>query len=786
MRDTLIAMRKWLCVIPLILGSGVPAQPPQAGASFIEDAFGRQPLDQNPLLSPEFPHISLLFANRAVAAQARGAGEAVLRAPGSEAVMVAHLERKGIFDFCRIRHQRGSPIPPDELKLVWGFPMEFNESMTMDAGALEGHPMYLPDGTVPPAHYLNWGTLFYNRASNLALGTLLEGAQPAVTRWGRRTGPTGPTQLHFWTSMGHPDLAVTIFAYRPRDQRLWWAEWFQEQERRSPGIYPHLFPVLSPFETSWMPGEKQEIEIAPGPADTGKAAEFVLIDDVSDRVVTRQRFEYQMPVTHLTIEVGDWPSGLYRAMVAPGGAVVDPTVRSFSEKMLNVVLRPTRPRGAVLFVAPTDMWRAYAANGGHAMTSWRDDYHYTSVGYSPTVLNTRFRRTNHYYYGLYERHSNIQHYRFLRELARKDGFQIDYATQDDVALDRVRLSDYRLVLVGSHAEFTTAECFLRFRKYMARGGAVMIHGGDSFGVMVEYLPSLRDRRYIWQRDHIWCHLTDQPDSFIPPRLLPPDAAPNAPITAPEAGDAIDYLNVFHVSVGYWPEGSRVVVSNVEHPVMRGLALKLGDPIPQAWAGEADMTYEPRAWDILLRSDRAVTEANESGLERVTQPAFHHTALMIHKNLRLAEVSGEGFTNVLGAPDGKLFQTIYARTLHYLLDPAVELRNPESVPLRPGGDGMEFGWEAPMRLVAIQYSLPEFIDYKDPAWYRKPAPYAHYKVEGSTDGTSWTVLADRTHGPWRGLQTDFVPRIALRKIRLRGSFSDQEPFQVKDVRVFRAP
>src|SRR5260370_12122472 len=101
--------------------------------------------------------------------------------------------------------------------------------------------------------------------------------------------------------------------------------------------------------------------------------------------------------------------------------------------------------------------------------------------------------------------------------------------------------------------------------------------------------------------------------------------------------------------------------------MRGLGLKLGDPLPRGWAGEADMTYEPRAWDILLRSDRAVTEANESGLERVTQPAFHHLALMIHKNLRLAEVSGECFTNVLADPASGVVPTIYAKTLDYLLD-----------------------------------------------------------------------------------------------------------------------
>jgi len=775
-------MVRGIAFAALLSAASAAAQPPQAGANFLKDAFAREPHGEHALLAAGFPNVSLLFANRAATAERSAGGEAMLRAPGSEAVLVARLEHSGVFDFCRIRHKPGSPIPLDELKLVWSFPMEFNESMTLDAGALEGHPLYLPDGTVPPAHFLNWGTLFYSRSSNLALGTTLEGAEPAAARWGRRTGPTGPTQLHFWTSMGRPDLQLTIFAYHPQDTRLWWAEWYQEQERRLPGSHPGLFPILSPQDTGWAPGERQEIDIVPGPADAGKTAEFVLIDDVSSRIVGRKRFEYQLPVTQLMFEAGDWPSALYRAIVLPAGETFDPAVRRFDRKMFPVILRPRHVSGSVLFVAPTDMWRAYASNGGHAMTSWRDDYHYTSVGYSPTVLNTRFRRTNHYYYGLYERHSDIQHYEFLRELSRKDGFQIDYATQDDVALDRVRLSDYRLVLIGSHAEFTTAECYFRFRDYLARGGAVMIHGGDSFAVMVDYLPSLRDRRYIWQRDHIWCHLTDQPDTFMPPRLLPADASAEAPITSSDAGDAIDYLNLFHVSVGYWPEGSQAVVSNVDHPVMRGLGLKLGDPMPIPWAGETDMTYEPRAWDILLRSDRAVTEDEESGLARVTQPAFHHTALMIHKNLRLAAVSGEGFTTVLADPRGRLFQTIYARTLHYLLDSALDLHDPEKP--QPAADGLEFRMDAPIKLSAIRYSLPAFIDYQNAPWFRKPAPYAHYLIEGSNDATSWTVLADRTHGPWRGVQTDFLPATLLRRIRFRGTFSNQQPFQVTGVEIFR--
>jgi hypothetical protein len=773
-------LKYFVCISLLLGGAVVPAE---SAGNFLQQVFETHP--DSPLLSPKFPGVSLDLVNAPVMVKARrGPGEALLAAPGSELLLSAEFAHEGEFDFCRIRPAPGSPLPADELKLIWAFPMEFNESMTLDAGALEGHPLYLPDGTIPPAHYLNWGTLFYDRSDNLALGTVLEGATPAAARWGARTGPSGPTQLHFWTLTGRPDLQVTIFAYRPRDNRLWWAEWYQEQERRKAGTHAGLFPVLSPLEMGWAPGEQVRIQIVPGPHDAGKRMEFVLIDDVTGKIAARREFVYSLPVTGLEFPAGDWPTGLYRGILIPAGAALDPKVRDLNQKTLSLIVRPRRPGGMILFVAPTDMWRAYASNGGHAMTSWRASWHYDSVGYSPTVLNTRYRRTNHYYYGLYERWSDIQHYRFLRDLAGERGLQIDYCTQDDIALDRVRLGDYRLVLLGNHAEFTTLETFLRFRDYLAHGGALMIHGGDSFAVIAQYLPSLQDCRYLWQRDHVWCHLTYEPDSWMPPQLLYPDAPADARITAPEAGDTVDYLNPFHVSVGYWPAGSRAVISNVDHPVVRGLGLRIGQEVPGQWAGESDIAYEPRAWDILVRSEKAATEPGENFLERVNQPPFHRPGLAIHKNLRLALIASESFTNRLADPNNSLFRDLYVRTLQYLLD-TPRLNHGAPLESREQGGAGEFTLNVPGTLAAIQYEVPDFINYEDPLWFRKPAPYAHYVVEGSDDGVNWSLLADRMHGPWRGLQTDYLPRIRISKIRLRGTESNGAPFQVKNMKAFQA-
>ena len=187
--------RSLLCAALLLL----PCAWAQGERNLLQAAFAAAGADTSLLLSPDMPGLSLLLANRQATVRERASGAAALGRRIPKCSLVARLSREGPFEYCRIRPAPGSPLAPEELKLVWGFPMAYNESMTLDADALEGHPLYLPDGTIPPAHYLNWGTLFYNRERNLAVGTTLRGAAPAASRWGARTGPASATQLHIWT-----------------------------------------------------------------------------------------------------------------------------------------------------------------------------------------------------------------------------------------------------------------------------------------------------------------------------------------------------------------------------------------------------------------------------------------------------------------------------------------------------------------------------------------------------------------------------------------------------------
>src|SRR5262249_9655241 len=245
----------------------------------------------------------------------------------------------------------------------------------------------------------------------------------------------------------------------------------------------------------------------------------------------------------------------------------------------------------------------------------------------------------------------------------------------------------------------------------------------------------------------------------------------------------DYLNVFHTSVGYWIPGAKAVIANTTHPISRGLNLERGDEVPGPWGGEVDYAYEPQAWDILIRSDRAAPGERGFGVDAYDPTPLHRIGLAVHKNERLAMVCGENFPNILNDPQNKLFRELYRRTVHYLLDGAKALDGKTNLIPKGQEDSTAITWGKPQRIGALTYQLPRFIDFEDPQWHRKPAPYAHYVVEGSLDGERWFPLVDRRHGPWRGAKTDIFSAVEVKHLRFSGTFSNGEPFRVRSVQAF---
>jgi hypothetical protein len=315
---------------------------------------------------------------------------------------------------------------------------------------------------------------------------------------------------------------------------------------------------------------------------------------------------------------------------------------------------------------------------------------------------------------------------------------------------------------------------------------VFVHGGDSFAVLVEYLPSLEEPRYIWQRGHLWAHMSDQPSEFRAPNLLPADAAADTPIVNPDTGDAIDYLNPFHNTVEYWVPGSPAVIADASHPILADMGLRPGDRVPGQWGGEVDVPYEPHAWDVLIRSLDAEPVGREFGIDAFDDTPIHRVGLAAHKNLRLAMITGENFPNILGDPANTRYHEIYRRIVRHYLETARSLKSDDNIAGIAAVEPTLLSWERPVKLHALRYDLPPFIDFDSPDWHRGPAPYAHYMVEGSLDGREWFSIADRTHGPWRATQTDVFDTVEVRYVRWRGSFSNGKHFHLRNVEAYQVP
>src|SRR5262249_49432956 len=146
--------------------------------NFLRRAFETPASIDQPLLSPLAPGFSLMVAGRELDVQRTSqANVARLIAPEVPLQLELRHERQEGIDTYRIKHASGRELRGEQVRFEWRFPESYNESMTFDTGALQGQPLYLPDGKVPDNQFTNWGSLFYNREANLAVGTALDGAE---------------------------------------------------------------------------------------------------------------------------------------------------------------------------------------------------------------------------------------------------------------------------------------------------------------------------------------------------------------------------------------------------------------------------------------------------------------------------------------------------------------------------------------------------------------------------------------------------------------------------------
>src|ERR1700716_3392059 len=136
----------------------------QPSRNFLQRAFESASFAGQPLLSPVAPGFSLAVAGRELDVQRTSqANVARLTAAGIPLQFELRYERQAGIDLYRIRHASGTQLRGEQVRFEWRFPDAYNESMTFDTGALQGQPLFLPNGKVPDNQFTNWGSLFYNR-----------------------------------------------------------------------------------------------------------------------------------------------------------------------------------------------------------------------------------------------------------------------------------------------------------------------------------------------------------------------------------------------------------------------------------------------------------------------------------------------------------------------------------------------------------------------------------------------------------------------------------------------
>ena len=175
------------------------------------------------------------------------------------------------------------------------------------------------------------------------------------------------------------------------------------------------------------------------------------------------------PATLRDIDTSGWPPGYYSAEFVHA----ETGVRDL--QVLQVVVRNPRRDGRVLLKLSTNTYQAYNRWGGHSLYPTEEPSQRGNV--------VSFDRPTPPAFFEYE----VYLARWLEALGREAGFMVDYATDFDVHSDPTLVTDYPLVLSGSHDEYWTKEAFDAFEQRIYRlGRNVIFFGADTAYFQVRY------------------------------------------------------------------------------------------------------------------------------------------------------------------------------------------------------------------------------------------------------------------------------------------------------------
>ncbi len=168
----------------------------------------------------------------------------------------------------------------------------------------------------------------------------------------------------------------------------------------------------------------------------------------------------------LEVSTAGWPPGVYTADFEDDGRS-EPYYN-----LIQLVVRPHRPRGGVLVKLSTNTWQAYNTWGGHSLYPDDDD-----PGAQDRGAMVSFDRPTPPALFEYEIYLIV----WLEALASRQGFTVDYASNFDVYQNTSLLDSYPLVICGSHDEYWSREEFDAFERRIFDKGANTVFLGANTG-----------------------------------------------------------------------------------------------------------------------------------------------------------------------------------------------------------------------------------------------------------------------------------------------------------------
>jgi hypothetical protein len=294
------------------------------------------------------------------------------------------------------------------------------------------------------------------------------------------------------------------------------------------------------------------------------------------------------PPAFAAIDTAGWPPGYYSAdFVGEAYGQRDPHIA-------QIIVRPPRPRGHVLLKLGTSTYQAYNDWGGYSFyTGGRDD---TARG---AMLS--FDRPSLPGFLEYE----IFLANWLEELAEREGFQVDYASNFDVHSEPTLLPAYRLVICGSHDEYWSKEEFDAFERRIFRlGGHTIFFGGNTAYWQVRYADIDRPPGGVDRGRQIICYKslhdpiarrsgTVDPDLLVTAQFREGSRRPESMLMG------VAYQSWFSPS-GNPPQHAPYTVVSTDAPFFEGTDYKPGDfaadVVGYEWDNRDPYNNGARLWD----------------------------------------------------------------------------------------------------------------------------------------------------------------------------------------------